>query len=615
MQKLFLILLLCLPSALFAAVAADTTKPKTVPFVETIKSNSFFVSDSIVYKKLPDSLGGLQKFNPVYPLHYRFLGNLGSAHQPLIFNSIKPLGPDEGRHQLDLWFFNNDSVNYYKTNRRFTELYYMLGSKREQILDVTHSQTVFKGLNIGFDFKRITTEGNLNRQYVYGNNFNAFLRYSSPKQRYHILANGAYNRLSSEENGGIVRESDLNDEGKLTKNIAVNILQAESRWGNGSLFLQQSFDLKRDSSRRKSFSRVSHSVFYESRYFLYEDHNPISLFYPTPLYPDLTLDSTSIKNLKNQLSWNYFGKNKYNLTIQHQQYRYKQFIVDNGFNRLTMLDSNLCNISVEAGYFLTILKEVKTSLDFDMILSGNQTGDNGAKCIGYLDVFSGNLGIEVSVQQRSPDIVYSKYYGNNFQWSNNFEKTYTKNHVLFYRSPRFKLKAELRYTYVNNYIYFNTQARPEQYKDKLEILQAVLEKNFKWRKWGFDNFICYQQSSLYRILRLPDLTTSHSLYYENNFFKRALVAQIGTDVRYNSYNYGDAYMPATGQFYLQNSKLIGNYPVIDVFLNFRIKSARMSLKYEHVNYRLFPGGVNYLVPNSPMPGRVLKLAISWRFLD
>jgi outer membrane receptor protein involved in Fe transport len=73
-------------------------------------------------------------------------------------------------------------------------------------------------------------------------------------------------------------------------------------------------------------------------------------------------------------------------------------------------------------------------------------------------------------------------------------------------------------------------------------------------------------------------------------------------------------MPATGQFYLQDEKEIGNYAYVDVFANFRIKTFRLFLKLEHLNAG-FTERVYYTVPHYPMPGRTFKFGISWQFLN
>jgi hypothetical protein len=89
--------------------------------------------------------------------------------------------------------------------------------------------------------------------------------------------------------------------------------------------------------------------------------------------------------------------------------------------------------------------------------------------------------------------------------------------------------------------------------------------------------------------------------------------QIGFDVSFYSSYYADAYMPALGQYYLQNRKLIGNYPFIDFFFNMKVKHANIFFKSEHVNSGFM--GAYYLAPHIPAPDRSFKVGIRWMFYD
>jgi len=74
-----------------------------------------------------------------------------------------------------------------------------------------------------------------------------------------------------------------------------------------------------------------------------------------------------------------------------------------------------------------------------------------------------------------------------------------------------------------------------------------------------------------------------------------------------------AWMPATREFYNQNEYKSVNYPYIDVFLNVRIKRARLFIKMDHVNSGLM--GFNYfMIPNYSYVDRAFRFGVSWKFL-
>jgi hypothetical protein len=129
-----------------------------------------------------------------------------------------------------------------------------------------------------------------------------------------------------------------------------------------------------------------------------------------------------------------------------------------------------------------------------------------------------------------------------------------------------------------------------------------------------DMSVRYQYVPDLVVIRLPEWFGNMSLYYEGSLFKKAMFLQIGASVFYSSDYYANAYMPATGQFYLQSEKKYGNYPYIDVFLNVRIKTVRVFIKVDHLNSGW--SGSNYmLAPHYPMNDRLFKFGVSWRFWD
>ena len=91
--------------------------------------------------------------------------------------------------------------------------------------------------------------------------------------------------------------------------------------------------------------------------------------------------------------------------------------------------------------------------------------------------------------------------------------------------------------------------------------------------------------------------------------------QLGFDVRYFTKYSAYGNMPATSMFYLQKEDAeIGNYPYVDVFLNFKVKRTNFVVKYDHVNTDLLSSNY-FMALHYPMQRRMLKFGISWTFYD
>jgi hypothetical protein len=170
---------------------------------------------------------------------------------------------------------------------------------------------------------------------------------------------------------------------------------------------------------------------------------------------------------------------------------------------------------------------------------------------------------------------------------------------------------------VKNYTYFNTQALPQQHGGSIQVISATLNQDFKLGVLHLDNEATWQQSSNETVLPLPDFSLYHNLYLDFKLAKKVLSVQMGADVRYFTKYYAPAFMPATGQFYLQpddDRVEIGNYPVVNVYANLHLKRTRIYVMMYHVNSGM--GTANYFyAPHYPINPRLLKFGLSWNFYD
>ena len=145
------------------------------------------------------------------------------------------------------------------------------------------------------------------------------------------------------------------------------------------------------------------------------------------------------------------------------------------------------------------------------------------------------------------------------------------------------------------------------------ILAVDLTANFKVWRFHLDNQVVYQYTTAPDIVRLPDVALYSNLYFKQKFFK-VLTTQIGVSVRFHNAYYANTYMPALGQFHLQNDMLVGNYPELNVYANFHLKTVRFYVQYFHWNKGLFPGVTNYFsMPNYPINPATFQFGLSWNF--
>lgn len=280
---------------------------------------------------------------------------------------------------------------------------------------------------------------------------------------------------------------------------------------------------------------------------------------------------------------------------------------------------NHTNSSTKAGALLSSDKGKILKYNFagELTFLGRRAGDFSltANLKGHIPL--GNHAMELNadglVRSETASYFTAYYHSNHFKWENDREKLYRTriNGRLSIPVLRFALNASVEN--ISNLVYFDTNALPQQYNGNIQVMAANLRQDFKIGKITLENNVVYQLSSQQDILPLPALTLFHNLYYDGLWF-RVLSVQAGVDVRYHSLYYAPSYMPATGQFHAQNQFEIGNYPLMNVYVNAHLKRTRFFVQYYHVN-SLFMKGDYYSMPGYPLYPAQLRMGLTWNFYD
>jgi Putative porin len=281
-------------------------------------------------------------------------------------------------------------------------------------------------------------------------------------------------------------------------------------------------------------------------------------------------------------------------------------------------DTVIQNLFVQGRWHFAPIERLKleTFADFGLI-------DNAGDYHLHADLFfdlknAGQIVARAMHQSYSPTLTEHQHWlSRQLIWKNNFEKTFETSLSLTYRLPRFNLELIGQYHLLDHFIFYNEQAQPEQYNSPLSIGQLTLRKKFRVWDIHLDNRITAQQLSK-NVIRLPEVYSWHSLYYEGRIFKKVLNIQLGVDLRIYTPFEAPGYQPAVGQFYLQTYEPEDEdpytYPDIDVFLKFQVKTFRFFVKQETLlNY--FTPNFNYSAKDYVMPYAYVRFGVSWQFLD
>ena len=91
-----------------------------------------------------------------------------------------------------------------------------------------------------------------------------------------------------------------------------------------------------------------------------------------------------------------------------------------------------------------------------------------------------------------------------------------------------------------------------------------------------------------------------------------LYLQTGVTFSYFSAYKMNAYNPLISEFTIQNTHEIGNFPMLDFFINLRIQRTRVYLQLENFSAG-FTGRNYYSAPTYPYRDLTFRIGVVWNF--
>ncbi len=239
-----------------------------------------------------------------------------------------------------------------------------------------------------------------------------------------------------------------------------------------------------------------------------------------------------------------------------------------------------------------------------------------------------SVGMSVVYSRTVPDYFLCSFASNHYVWSRSLSAMHDFHlkGVVGYYSRFVRGSLNIDYSTIRNYIYFigagNKTAEQlsciGQQDGQVNVFAAEAKFDFVSPWVNLENHIVCQKSSS-AVIPLPLLCLYHNLYYHGTWFK-ALDAQLGADVSYNTSYYAPFFDPAIGQFVLQNTEKVGNYPMIGVYANFFVRSIKLRffLRYDHLNTTFMNGDMrgNYFsIPAYPLNPGMFRAGLAFHFYN
>jgi len=648
MRVLFSILMLVLSFNLFSQEKEINDKPKSL--IKTLaqrakeKAQKAPISSYKIYSIEKDTIIldttlSIKKDYEFNFLHKDLFGlmpfpNEGQTYTTLDFGltNFSPF-PEFGFKAKHMSYIEANDVNYYSVATPLTELYYKSVMEQGQNVDALITLNPSKNLNFSIAFKGLRSLGKYINQLSSAGNFRFTTSYNTKDNRYGFNFHFTGQDILNGENGGLTQPKFFEDNDPLYDNrprLQVFLIDAKSFLKGKRVFVDQIFRI--NSKDHQNNLLITNQLNYEHKVFEYNQATISSTIgingSPFNRYGAASLNSNINDQTFYDKLYNKIGAIYENKALGKFQFFTENFI----FKSFTGINKTLGNIVIP-GQLQAVINTIGGQYDYrknkfngTVVLSNSistQPLRNLDANLTYTINPKNSIFFQYQNISKSPDNNYilnqSSY--ENYNWYNNFKNEKINN--LSVNATTQWVNASVQFTNLNDHLFFqdtknqvNQQlVTPQQYSESINYVSLKIAREFKYKKWGLDNTLLYQKVDQNDpILNVPQITLRNTLYFSDYVFKRAMFIQTGITINYFSKYYANDYNPILGEFFVQKEKQIGNFPLLDFFVNARVKQTRIFLKAEHFNSGM-TGNTFYSAPNLPFHDFMIRFGLVWNFFQ
>lgn len=585
-----------------------------------------------------------QDNNPVnnFSIANSWNGNLGSQLESKIYFN-RPDDPYQNMFARAYAPYTvlPENVPYYNTKTPFSQLVYRtaLPSHREEDnLRVLLTLNANRRVNVGGLCNFIYGRGQY--QYQSSQMLTGGFWTTYRGDRYQLNASVMFNSFKNRENGGITDNNYIIDPEAVigtssiqANNIPVNMDKTKSEYRNYTYHLNHRYNIGRyidqttvtdnndttTTSVYQPIISVIHTFRAEDARRKYKETDSIPNNYYTNNYYSgrYSSDSTAYWSIRNTVAVSL--NEQFNKLMRFGLAAFIEYDIRHygiGYDSTTVHRTLQHNLRLGGIISKRTGKYIRYSADGQVYLLGPHIGEFDVKghVTGLFNIAREPLTVTAGAkfQLYSPYYEYSSYYSNHYRWDNlDYRKPINLDIHGSIALPKRSTTLNVRFRNITNYVYLDTEALPRQHGANIQILAVDLTTTVPLWRFHLDLQAAYQLTSDPDILPLPDLALYANLYYKDRFF-HVLTVQLGISCRYHTAYYGNVWNPALGQFHLQHDLKVGNYPEMNVYANFHLKTVRFFVQYYHWNKGLF--GRSYLsMPGYPINPATFQFGLSWNF--
>lgn len=600
-----------------SSIIDDSTKNVYGPTTSRYFYETDFFRNDFQLRTIDTAALNFHRFNYVqrYNNFYQDLGNIGTAIRPIFTEVPETIGATSGFTAYDL-YWNTETVKYYNTKSPFASVQWVLGGKGRSYAHFTFNRNINPRWNVGFNYRilqidKITARQQKGDRAVRSNYFDIFTSFQSKDSTYSLFLNARRDFIRALENGGVKTGENFEYSDLFEKQgISTWLTQAESNDKRGAIHLFHQLNLA-------SGFQLYHIGDLYRQINRFNDEDPHNAYYDFIVVDSAqTRDRTEFKSFRNEVGVKgSMFKLFYNGYAAFRKYSidYKYIYEDNFYLETEKWETYVGGrIGLQLDSLVQVRGWAEWMLDDRYIIQGSIK----------TRWFEASAKRSVS----TPAFLPQAYRGSHDLWINYFENvqgTEFKGNLI-YESKVFSIYPGLRFSTFKNFIFLKedtaaTGQRVLPYQTSGYQTWASPELNLSLTL--FKHLTIKGQGIYTRILensddamQYPELFVNAQVAYADIWFKDNFDFQVGVDTHWKSGYYAPNYDVTTQQFFTQQRYLAPAFPIIDLFLNVRIKRARIFVKYNNALMTFMDYG-NVPTPFYPGIRNLVDFGFDWSFFD
>lgn len=541
------------------------------------------------------------------------LANHGTAVKPIFYTMPETIGFSSGFHVYDPYFRSPHQFRYYDTKSPYTKfdvtLAHFFKDFTDSNGDICYSRNITPYWNIGSNLRilrtgkgRLATSSEANN--VRSDVLDIFTHYKTEDDRYQVLAHMLAGNHRVQETGGIVPEREAKE--ILNHPIDVNARLQEGEESSDTL---------------RRFHLYQQLKFTEQLWGYHElSAQKVDNFFGIPAPPAYRNDNNKQCEPRGPTNQAWSAYNEIGLKGDSKD------LFGSGYYRhkyIKLKQSGLHDKRHEHYMGLRARYYLKTLTDFFYFNSTHLLHDGRHLLPGLHKTSIGYQGsiFEASCERASyqPSFLAQYFLEDDTPQSRQFvppTATQVQGSIRLEKYGIY-LKPRIGFTRVEKHIYFGKDKTPKQDAHYANLVKGGTDFCFPLGKsfyWDGELTAAQTLGPGAAIFRIPAYLLNTRLYYAHSNEEGNGMVECGADMHWKSSHHADAYESSIQQFHLQDDFEVYSYPILDLFVNFRIKHLSMFFKFSHWNEHFYLPGY-FATPYYPGPSKAFDIGVKWHFFD